>query len=110
MNLAQHLRCGVLELSNDKVIKTVEMHTGGGPVRIVVSGFPNIIGDTLLDKRHYLLNHLNQARKMLLYEPRGHDAMYAVFLVKPDMSEADIAVLFSYGECELMSIHVFCIV
>ena len=103
MSSVQHLHeCGdgVLEQNNGMVIKTIEMHTGGGPVRIVVSGFPNIIGDTLLDKRRYLLNHLNHARKMLLLEPRGHDAMYAVFLVKPDMLEADIAVLFSYGECK----------
>ena len=82
------------------LIKTVEMHTGGGPVRIVVSGFPDIIGETLLDKRKYLLTHLNQIRRLLLSEPRGHDAMYAVFLVKPDMPDADIAVLFSYGECK----------
>lgn len=91
---------GVSKQKNDMLIKTVEMHTGGGPVRIVVSGFPDITGDTLLDKRHYLLNHLNQTRRMLLSEPRGHDAMYAVFLVKPDMPEAHIAVLFSYGECK----------
>ena len=90
----------VLEQKSDTLIKTIEMHTGGGPVRIVVSGFPDIVGDTLLDKRQYLLDHLNQTRKMLLFEPRGHDAMYAVFLVKPDMSEADIAVLFSYAECK----------
>ena len=87
-------------------IKTIEMHTGGGPVRIVVSGFPDIIGDTLLDKRQYLLNHLNQTRRMLLFEPRGHDAMYAVFLVKPDIPEADIAVLFSYAECKYLIVHI----
>ena len=100
MNLVKNLQCGVLEPTNDMPVKTIEMHTGGGPVRIVMSGFPNIIGDTLLDKRHYLLHHLNQARRMLLSEPRGHDSMYAVFLVKPDMPEAHIAVLFSYGECK----------
>ena len=95
----------MLEQKGDMLIKTVEMHTGGGPVRIVVSGFPNIIGDTLLDKRQYLLNHLDQPRRMLLFEPRGHDAMYAVFLVKPDLPEADIAVLFSYAECKYSIMH-----
>ena len=87
------------------LIKTVEMHTGGGPVRIVVSGFPDIIGDTLLDKRQYLLYHLNKTRRILLSEPRGHDAMYAVFLVKPDIPEADIAVLFSYSECKSLTMY-----
>lgn len=100
MNLVKIFQCGVLDPTNSIPVKTTEMHTGGGPVRIVMSGFPDIIGDTLLDKRRYLLHNLNQARRMLLSEPRGHDSMYAMFLVKPDMPEAHIAVLFSYGECK----------
>ena len=84
--------------SSNKAVKTVEMHTGGGPLRIVISGFPKIVGKSLLDKRQYLLDYFNHERKMLLLEPRGHDAMYAAFLVEPDLPEADIAVLFSYGE------------
>ena len=82
------------------VVKTVEMHTGGGPLRIVISGFPKIVGKTLLDKRQYLLDHFDHHRRILLQEPRGHDAMYAVFLVEPDLPEADMAVLFSYGESQ----------
>ena len=100
MDIVKSLQCSVLGATSRIAIKTIEMHTGGGPVRIVMSGFPNIIGDTLLDKRLYLLHHLNQARRTVLCEPRGHDAMYAVFLVKPDMAEAHIAILFSYGECK----------
>ena len=32
-------------------IKTTEMHTCGDPVRIVESGYPEIIGNTILEKR-----------------------------------------------------------
>jgi len=75
-----------------------DMHTGGEPVRIVTSGYPDIPGDTILDKRIYARNHLDHLRKMLIYEPRGHADMYGVLLVKPDHVDADIAVLFMHNE------------
>ena len=39
-----------MSLSKDLVIRTKEMHTGGDPVRIVTSGFPPIVGSTVLEK------------------------------------------------------------
>ena len=33
------------------IISTVEMHTGGEPTRIIVDGWPKLLGKTLLDKR-----------------------------------------------------------
>ena len=32
-------------------IRTVEMHTGGEPVRIITAGYPDLEGATLLAKR-----------------------------------------------------------
>ena len=34
-------------------IETIEMHTGGEPVRIVTAGYPRIEGKTLLEKRRF---------------------------------------------------------
>ncbi|XP_070577521.1 trans-L-3-hydroxyproline dehydratase-like [Ptychodera flava] len=79
-------------------ISTVEMHTGGEPLRIVTSGFPNIEGETILQKRRYVKEHLDHLRKLLIFEPRGHFDMYGVILVKSDIPEADIAVLFMHNE------------
>ena len=59
-------------------ITTTEMHTGGEPVRIVESGYPEIIGATILDKRRYARQHLDHLRKLLMFEPRGHSDMYGV--------------------------------
>jgi trans-L-3-hydroxyproline dehydratase len=82
----------------DGEIETVEMHTGGEPVRIVVSGYPSIPGATILDKRRYARERLDHLRKLLIYEPRGHFDMYGVIPVEPDLPGADLAVLFIHNE------------
>ena len=80
------------------VLTTTEMHTGGEPVRIVESGYPPIPGDTILEKRRYVREHLDYLRRVLMYEPRGHFDMYGVIRVEPDLPEADLAVLFMHNE------------
>jgi trans-L-3-hydroxyproline dehydratase len=79
-------------------IETVEMHTGGEPVRIVTSGYPAIEGATLLDKRRFARENLDRFRTLLMFEPRGHYDMYGVLPVAPDHPEADMAVLFVHNE------------
>ena len=74
------------------------MHTGGEPVRIVVSGFPPVPGATILEKRRFARENLDHLRKLLIFEPRGHHDMYGVIPVEPDLAEADIAVLFIHNE------------
>jgi trans-L-3-hydroxyproline dehydratase len=79
-------------------IETVEMHTGGEPVRIVVSGYPPISGATILAKRRHAREHLDHYRRLLMFEPRGHFDMYGVIPVTPDLPDADLAVLFMHNE------------
>jgi trans-L-3-hydroxyproline dehydratase len=79
-------------------IETVEMHTGGEPVRIVTAGYPEVEGATILEKRRYAAEHLDRLRHLLIFEPRGHRDMYGVIPVAPDHPEADLAVLFMHNE------------
>jgi trans-L-3-hydroxyproline dehydratase len=79
-------------------IETVEMHTGGEPVRIVTSGYPAIEGATLLEKRRFARENLDRYRSLIMFEPRGHYDMYGVLPVAPDHPEADMAVLFIHNE------------
>ncbi len=79
-------------------IETTEMHTGGEPVRIVDRGYPQIPGDTLLEKRQYARQHLDHLRRFLMFEPRGHFDMYGVIPVEPDHPDAHLAVLFIHNE------------
>ncbi|KAG7098059.1 hypothetical protein E1B28_000033 [Marasmius oreades] len=84
------------------VIKTVDMHTSGEPTRIVVSGYPKLNGNTLLEKRRDASDRLDNIRKQLMLEPRGHDGMYGAILVQETeltkCGEADIGVLFCHNE------------
>ncbi|KAI8507019.1 Trans-L-3-hydroxyproline dehydratase [Branchiostoma belcheri] len=80
------------------VIKTVEMHTGGEPIRIITDGYPEIAGKTILEKRAYVRDHLDVFRQRLMWEPRGHFDMYGALLVEPDEESADIGVLFMHNE------------
>ncbi|XP_068615944.1 LOW QUALITY PROTEIN: trans-L-3-hydroxyproline dehydratase-like [Brachionichthys hirsutus] len=50
----------------------VDMHAGGHPLRIVLSGYPAVEGDGVPSKRRYARDHLDHLRKTLLFEPRGH--------------------------------------
>ena len=79
-------------------LRTIEMHTGGEPVRIIVDGYPSVPGATLLEKRRYVSQNLDHLRKLVIFEPRGHCDMYALVLVKPDIPDADVGVLFMHNE------------
>ena len=79
-------------------LETVEMHTGGEPVRLVVGGYPVIPGETILAKRRHAREHLDHLRRLLIFEPRGHFDMYGVIPVEPDHPGADLAVLFIHNE------------
>ncbi|MFC4668463.1 proline racemase family protein [Seohaeicola nanhaiensis] len=81
-----------------KAITTVEMHTGGEPVRIVTGGWAEVQGATLLEKRRYARDHLDHLRRLIIFEPRGHFDMYAALPVEPDLPGCDMAVLFLHNE------------
>lgn len=79
-------------------LSVVDMHTGGEPLRIIISGFPSVHGDTLLSKRRYVREHLDHLRKVLMFEPRGHYDMYGALLVDSELTDAHLGVLFLHNE------------
>jgi trans-L-3-hydroxyproline dehydratase len=78
-------------------LEVLDMHTGGEPVRIVRSGYPPVIGATILDKRRYARERLDHLRRFLMFEPRGHADMYGALPVAPSLPGADMAVLFLHN-------------
>src|SRR5690349_12764273 len=57
-------------------ISTVEMHTGGEPLRVITAGLPPIHGATVLEKRRDFRDRFDHLRTGLMFEPRGHADMY----------------------------------
>jgi trans-L-3-hydroxyproline dehydratase len=79
-------------------IDTIEMHTCGEPLRIVISGLPDISGSTILEKRRYFSENFDHIRTGLMFEPRGHADMYGAILTEPDTEDGDTGVFFFHNE------------
>jgi proline racemase len=77
-------------------IRTLDMHTGGEPLRVFTSGLPLIEGDTVLAKRRYFREHYDHIRTGTMWEPRGHADMYGA-VVTPSL-DADFDVFFLHNE------------
>ena len=79
-------------------IKTIDMHTGGEPLRVIVSGFPKLKGNTVLEYRRDIKENYDYLRTALMFEPRGHADMYGCILLPPNDEEADFGILFMHNE------------
>ena len=79
-------------------ISTIEAHTAGEPLRVITSGYPDIPGATILQRRAFAKQHLDHLRRMLMLEPRGHADMYGALLMPPATPDGDVGVLFLHNE------------
>ena len=83
---------------NSLRIRTIDLHTGGEPLRVIVDGFPELEGKSVLEYRaDCLLNH-DHLRKALMWEPRGHADMYGCILTPPNDESGDFGVVFMHHE------------
>lgn len=82
----------------NQLITTVDMHVGGEPLRIITGGLPEIKGTTQPERRAYCMEYLDDIRRTLMYEPRGHHGMYGCIMTPPSREEADFGVLFMHNE------------
>jgi len=79
-------------------ITTIDAHTAGEPFRVIAEGFPELPGETVLERRRYAREHLDHLRTALMWEPRGHADMYGCIVTPPVTPGADIGVLFMHNE------------
>ena len=79
-------------------IRTIDAHTAGEPLRLIVDGFPTVVGRTMLEKRAWLEEHFDHLRTALMLEPRGHADMYGALLTEPEQPGSDAGVLFMHNE------------
>lgn len=78
-------------------ITTVDMHTGGEPLRVITSGLPPIEGHTVLEKRRYFREHYDHLRTGLMWEPRGHADMYGAVVTPSENADFDVFFLHNEG-------------
>ncbi|WP_077329140.1 proline racemase family protein [Virgibacillus siamensis] len=78
----------------NRLFTTIDTHTGGNPTRTVLSGLPELKGNTMSEKMLYMQKHYDWIRKFLMNEPRGHDVMSGALMVNPCHPDADIGVIY----------------
>lgn len=78
----------------EKCFTAVDTHTVGEFTRVVLSGFPELPGNTMIEKKKYLEENCDKYRQALMFEPRGHHDMFGSIVTEPIHSEADYGVIY----------------
>jgi trans-L-3-hydroxyproline dehydratase len=61
---------------------------------VIVSGFPKLEINSVLEYRRYCKENFDHLRTALMFEPRGHTDMYACILTPPNDAEGDFGIIF----------------
>ena len=82
---ANRSRCALSSLGarESLELKCIDCHAAGEPARVVVGGFPVPPGETMYDKRNYMMEHLDNYRKLLITEPRGYPCQNVDYIMPP---------------------------
>jgi len=79
-------------------VATIDAHTAGEPLRVIVDGYPPLPSGTILERRRFLREHADDFRSSLMWEPRGHADMYGCIITASESPESDFGVLFMHNE------------
>ena len=80
--------------SEVRSVDIVDSHTEGEPTRVVVSGWPQPEGATMLERRGVLRRDFDALRRGVVCEPRGHDAIVGALLTPPVNAGSVAGVIF----------------
>ena len=78
----------------EAALQVVDAHTEGEFCRMVIGGFPEPEGSTMIEKKKWMEKNYDNVRTALMFEPRGHHDMFGAFLCEPVNKEADFGVMF----------------
>jgi len=78
-------------------ISTIDLHTGGEPLRVVRAGLPPLHGNTVLEKRRYFRERYDHLRTGPMFEPRGHADMYGAVMTASTTADFDVFFLHNEG-------------
>ena len=78
------------------ICTSFDFHTAGEPFRTVAEPPVEIPGESVAQRRELAVpgSALDDLRRILCFEPRGHADMYGGFITPPDDDGADFGVLF----------------
>lgn len=77
-----------------KRLHVIDSHTGGEPTRLVMGGFPELVGASIAEQLGHLRTHHDQWRRACLLEPRGNDVLVGALYCAPVTPGATCGVIF----------------
>ena len=80
------------------VIRTIDAHAAGEPLRLIVDGFPRVEGRRCSSGASGCGRNSDHLRTALMLEPRGHADMYGALLTAPVTPGSHAGVLFMHNE------------
>src|SRR5690606_35846682 len=75
-------------------ISVIDSHTGGEPTRLVISGGPELSGNTPAERLESFRRDHDRYRSAIVNEPRGSDAMVGALLLEPTDPRCVAGVIF----------------
>ncbi len=82
----------------ERVITAFDTHSSGMTSRIVLSGFPEIPGRTMLEKTRYCRENLDHLRRAVMLRPRGFKGILGAIVTRPTRDEADFGVVYTHSD------------
>lgn len=81
-------------LKTSRMLSGIDSHTAGEAARIITGGIPKLLGNTVAEKKQWLMDNKDDLRKSLMLEPRGHSEMFGAFLIPASDPKADFGAIF----------------
>ena len=81
-------------MRSSRLFTAVDSHTEGMPTRVITGGVAPIPGSTMSERRQWFIDHSDDLRTLLMYEPRGHASMSGAILQPSTRADADWGVLY----------------
>lgn len=75
-------------------LRVIDSHTGGEPTRLAISGFPDLGGGSMAQRRERFARDYDDWRKAIILEPRGNDVLVGALLCEPVSPLATAGVIF----------------
>ncbi len=75
-------------------LHVVDSHTEGEPTRVVLDGWEQPNGSTMLERREDFRRRFDHLRRAVVCEPRGHDAIVGALLTPPVETDSLAGVIF----------------
>lgn len=82
----------------DRIITAFDTHSSGMTSRIVMGGFPEIPGETMLEKTRFCEENLDHLRKIVMLRPRGFKGILGAILTGSTKEEADFGVIYTHSD------------